>query len=130
MKKGDIFTHNFIVSEEVYNKFVELFMDRNPLHTDTAFSKSKGFRDKVMHGNILNGFLSFFIGECLLDKNVILHSQQITYSKPIYMNDRLSLIASIEDIYESVNAIVFKFYFQNQNSVKVAKGKIQIGLLA
>ncbi len=130
MKKGNTFTHNFVVTEEVYNKFLELFMDRNPLHTNAAFSKSKGFQDKVMHGNILNGFLSFFIGECLPDKNVILHSQQITYSQPIYMNDRLSLFASIEDIYESVNAVVFKFYFENQNNVKVAKGKIQIGLIA
>ena len=130
MKKGNTFIHNFVVSEEIYNKFVELFMDRNPLHTNAAFSKSKGYKDKVMHGNILNGFLSFFIGECLPNKNVILHSQQITYSQPVYMNDRLSLFASIEDIYDSVSAVVFTFYFKNQNNVKVAKGKIQIGLLA
>lgn len=129
MKKGDTFNHNFVVSEEVYNKFVELFLDRNPLHTDTAFSKSKGFKDKVMHGNILNGFVSFFVGECLPCKNVIIHSQQIKFSKPVYMDDHLNFFARIEGIYESVNAVEFNFYFENQNKVKVANGKIQIGLL-
>lgn len=129
MKKDDTFTHNFFVTEEIYNKFIELFGDRNPLHTDKAFSMSKGFSDKVMHGNILNGFLSFFIGECLPDKNIIIHSQQITYSNPVYMNDKLRFFAKVEEIHESVNAIEFKFYFENQDNLKVAKGKFQIGLL-
>ena len=62
MKQGDTFTNSFVISEQIYNKFVELFGDRNPLHTDASFAVSQGFRDKVMHGNILNGFLSFFIG--------------------------------------------------------------------
>lgn len=129
MKQGDTFRHSFIVSEEIYDKFVELFEDRNPLHTDASFAISQGFRDKVMHGNILNGFLSFFVGECLPEKKVIIHSQQIKYFNPVYMNDHLSFFANIIGVHESVNAVEFKFYFQNQNNDKVASGKIQIGLL-
>ena len=129
MKKGDIFTHGFIVSEEIQQKFMELFKDRNPLHIDASFAEARGFNGKVMHGNILNGFLSFFIGECLPVKNVIIHTQLIKYYKPVYMNDHLTLFANIEEVHESVNAIEFKYYFENQNNIKVAKGKFQIGLL-
>ncbi len=130
MKKGDKFTHSFIVTEEIHEKFIGLFKDCNPLHTDTEFAVSKGFEGRVMHGNILNGFISFFVGECLPDKNVIIHSQQIKYSKPVYMNDKLKLVASIEQVHESVSAVEFKIYFENQNEKKIAKGRLQIGLLA
>lgn len=129
MNQGDTFTHSFIVSEEIYNKFVELFEDRNPLHTDASFAILQGFRDKVMHGNILNGFLSFFVGECLPEKKVIIHSQQIKYLHPVYMNDQLSFFANIVGVHASVNAVEFKFYFQNQDNEKVANGRIQIGVL-
>jgi 3-hydroxybutyryl-CoA dehydratase len=129
MKKGDAFTQSFIASEEIHDKFIELFRDRNRFHTDTMFAISKGFRDKLMHGNVLNGFLSYFIGECLPYKNAVIHSQIIEYSKPVYINDRLNLFANIEEIHESINVIEFKYYFKNQDNVKVAKGKFQLALL-
>jgi acyl-CoA thioesterase FadM len=83
-----------------------------------------------MHGNILNGFLSCFIGEALPVKNVMIHSQEINYKKPVYMNDTLKLKAAVKEIHESVNAVVFKFSFVNQSNEIVAKGTIQIGILA
>ena len=129
MKKGDSFNQSFIASKEIHKKFIELFKDQNRFHTDTSFAVSKGFKGKLIHGNILNGFLSFFIGECLPYKNAVIHSQYIEYSKPVYIDDRLELFVKIEEIHESVNAIEFKYYFKNQDDVKVAKGKFQLGLL-
>lgn len=128
MTKGTRYTRQFIVNENCYSGFIALFNDRNPLHTDEAFALNKGFEGRVMHGNILNGFLSYFIGECLPVKNVIIHSEQITYVKPVYLNDEVTLEAEVEEVYESVNALIFKFVFKTGDK-KVAKGKIQIGLI-
>jgi 3-hydroxybutyryl-CoA dehydratase len=129
MKKGDVFTCSFNVSPDIYEGFIATFKDNNPLHTDEKFALSKGFTGKVMHGNLLNGFLSYFIGECLPSKNVLIQTQEIKYLKPVYINDQLTLCAEIQDVYESVNTIDFKYYFENQDKVKVARGKIQLGLL-
>lgn len=126
---GDTFSENFVVSEAVYHSFIALFGDRNPLHTNEQFAIDKGFKSKVMHGNILNGFLSFFIGECLPTKNVIIHSQEIQFKKPVYLNDALQFSAVIVGFYESVGVVEFKFDFKNSDGKTVAKGKIQIGLL-
>lgn len=126
---GDAFELSFIVDQVKYSGFINLFNDNNPLHVNAEFAKKLGFSDVVMHGNILNGFLSFFIGECLPIKNVIIHSQEIQFKKPVYLNDKLDFIAKVSEFYESVNVYVFKFDFFNHNSVKVAKGKIQIGIL-
>ena len=125
---GDIFTQQFVVSAEVHEKFIQLFQDKNPLHTDEAFAIAKGFQGRVMHGNILNGFLSYFIGECLPTKDVIIHSQEIQFKNAVYIDDVLDFTATVEGFYESVNAVEFKFNFKNAASKIVAKGKIQIGL--
>ncbi len=126
---GDMFEESFIVSEEIYRAFIGSFRDTNPLHTDEVFAQHKGFKGKVMHGNILNGFLSYFIGECLPSKDVIIHSQEIQFKNPVYLNDSLKLKAVINNVYESVNAVEFKYEFKNAEAKTVAKGKIQIGVL-
>lgn len=128
MKQGDAFQHTFTVSESVYDGFLNVFNDRNPLHTNEAYALDKGFRAKVMHGNILNGFLSYFIGECLPTKDVIIHSQQIDFKKPVYLHDVLAFEAEVDEVYESVRALKFKFQFKNSDGKTVAKGTIQIGL--
>jgi 3-hydroxybutyryl-CoA dehydratase len=115
MKEGDAFVRQFTIDEAVWSGFVALFNDRNPLHTDEAFARGKGFKGRVMHGNILGGFLSFFIGECLPRKDVIIHSQSISYTNPAYLGDTLDFSAEVTGVFESV--------------MKVAKGKIQIGVI-
>jgi acyl dehydratase len=119
----------FIVSHDIHQGFIQNFKDENPLHTDEEFAQQKGFKGKVMHGNILNGFLSYFIGECLPTKNVIIHAQDIQYKNPVYLNDELSFFAEISGVFESVNTVEFKFSFKNLQDKTVAKGKIQIGIL-
>jgi 3-hydroxybutyryl-CoA dehydratase len=129
MKKGDIFEEKFVISSSICNGFVELFNDRNPLHTDEAFAMEKGFQGRVMQGNILNGFLSFFVGECLPIKNVIIYAQQIKYFNPFYLNDVLKLRAEVADIFDSVNMVEFKYNFENQRLQNIAGGILQIGVL-
>ena len=129
MVKGDKFSHDFVVDNKIYEGFIDLFSDRNPLHTDVSFATAKGFASTVMHGNILGGFLSYFIGECLPVKNVIIHSQQMKFYNPVYLNNHLFFSATVDDVFESVNVVVFNFLFENEQKQKVAKGKIQIGLI-
>jgi 3-hydroxybutyryl-CoA dehydratase len=126
---GDVYEQSFMITSETYGHFIQLSKDRNPLHTNSEFAIEKGFKGIVMHGNILNAFLSYFIGECLPTKNVIIHSQEIQFKNPVYLNDELNFKAEIDGYYESVKSIEFKYSFRNSDSKIVAKGKIQIGLL-
>jgi 3-hydroxybutyryl-CoA dehydratase len=129
MKKGDTFQQTFTVDTLVYRGFIDIFKDNNPLHTDPVFATEKGFKSEVMHGNILNGFLSYFIGECLPLKNVIIQTQEIKFYSPVYLNSVLTFNAEIQDVFDSVNMVEFKYYFQNIEGKKVAKGAIQIGII-
>ena len=128
-KITDNYYHQFIITQEVYQQFQLCSNDRNPLHTNEDFAKSKGFTDKVMYGNILNAFVSFFIGECLPTKNVIIHSQEIAFKNPVYIDEKLDFEARVSGIFEAVNAIEFKYKFIKPDGKTAAKGLIQVGLL-
>lgn len=123
------YNHQFTVTQDVYEHFQKCSNDMNPLHTNEHFAKSLGFMDKVMYGNILNAFVSFFIGELLPTKSVIIHSQEIAFKNPVYLNEKLEFEAIVSGIYKAVNAIEFKYKFMKLDGKVAAKGLIQIGLL-
>lgn len=122
-------THQFVVTEDVYKGFQLCSGDMNPLHTQTDFAKSKGFPECVMYGNILNAFVSTLIGMYLPIPDVIIHSQDIQYKRPVFLNDILDAELRVDEIFESVNAVVFKFIFRNQHGQIVSKGHVQIGVI-
>lgn len=127
---GTVFCREFVVDARVYEGFLATFGDRNPLHVDAAYARAHGFADRVMHGNLLNGFLSYFVGECLPVKEVMLHKQEIRYLRPVYEGDTLTLEATVESFSEAVRAVEMSYRFANQAGVKVASGKLQFGVLA
>lgn len=129
MKVGDKFQHEFILDTSIYEGFIKVFNDRNILHTDEGYAVSKGFKAKVVHGNILGGFVSYFIGECLPLDNVIIHKQEMLFPKPVYIGDILHFIATISDYSEAVNTFEIKFKFQSSAGERVCHGKVQIGLI-
>ncbi len=129
MPKGTTFKQRFVVSQAVYTGFIQTFNDRNPYHVSDAAARDKGFAGKIMHGNILNGFLSYFIGECLPVKAVVIYSQEIKFQEPVYLEDALTLHAEVADFFESVKTAEIAFQFLNQHNVKVARGKISINLI-
>lgn len=127
MKENDHFILTFYIDEKTYLGFIDLFNDKNPLHMDDQFAQAKGFQRKVMHGNILGGFISYFVGECLPEKNVVIQTQKIQYKKPVYLGDVLLFHANVDNYFSSVKVAEISFYFENQQKNKVAKGKLQIG---
>lgn len=127
--EGGSFERVFEVTPQVYEAFQACSGDMNPLHTEEAFATGKGFAGRVMYGNILNCFLSCFIGMHLPTQDVIIHSQQIDFKRPVYMGDRLTLTAKVDGVFESVKAVTFRFRFVNADGVTVASGKFQIGVL-
>jgi acyl dehydratase len=120
--------HHFQITRDIHEGFSALFNDRNELHMSNEYAKSKGFAEKVMHGNILCGFLSCFVGELLPERNTIIHEMQIQYKKPCYIDDQLTLKATLLEWYDSVQTGLFNFEFFARNQL-VAVGKIQIGLI-
>ena len=126
-------TYTYQVTPEVYYSFQRCSNDYNPLHTDALFAKSKGFDSPVMYGNILNAFLSHFVGMLLPTREVMILSQNILFQAPIFLNDEITFESKIDKFSPTVNFIDYKFKFRRIKEDKkelIANGHIQIKLLA
>ena len=110
---GEQRTHEFTITESVYAAFQQCSGDMNPLHVDGAYATSKGFSGRVMYGNILNSFVSYFVGMCMPIPEVMLLKQDILYLQPLF---------------PKFNMLEFKFSFKRDNTL-VARGHFQIKLL-
>lgn len=131
-EKSSHIEYTYRVTPDVYYSFQRCSNDYNPLHTDAAFAKRKGFDSCVMYGNILNGFISHFVGMLLPTRDVMIQSQDISFHKPVFLNDEIQLEAGIDTISEAVNIINYKLKFRRVGGGKnelVAKGHVQIGLI-
>jgi 3-hydroxybutyryl-CoA dehydratase len=124
---GGEFSHDYTVGEDVFDALVSAFNDRSPIHVDEIYAKAHGFRGRVMHGAILNGFLSHFVGMNFPGRRSLLTSVTINYNQPFYLNERISLTVRVRQKVESQNVIVLDFKFSNTGSeAKIAAGKAQV----
>jgi 3-hydroxybutyryl-CoA dehydratase len=125
---GQVFEREFQVTPEVVTGFGQLFQDQNPLHTDTAFARNHGFRDRVVYGNVLSGYLSFLVGEMLPVKNVAILSQKINFSHAVYQGETLKLSATVSGVFDETGVIELKFKFHAGAETK-ARGLLQVKIL-
>lgn len=124
--------HVYKVTPDIYYAFQRCSDDYNPLHTDKAFAVRKGFPKRVMYGNILNCFVSHFVGMLLPTRNVMIQTQDIQFHNPVFLNDEIHLESGIETVSDAVNIIKYKLKFYkviNDKKQTIAKCHVQIGLL-
>ena len=72
--------------------------------------------------------MSYFIGELLPIKNLLIIGQSIKFENVIYVNDTIRLDTSISRYSSSVKFVQFNFRF-TRNDTQVASGEIQIKIL-
>lgn len=122
------YQHRFEITEAVYKAFQSCSGDMNLMHVDLLFAQAKGFEGRVMYGNILNAFVSYFVGMMLPVPDVMITSQCIDFHKPVYMNDVIDFHANVVNVSEAVGIVEFKFKFL-KDSKTIAKGEVSIKIM-
>src|SRR5215469_2314906 len=82
---------DYVISDEIYQGFLSTFRDHNPVHVDESHALASGYPGKVMHGSILSGFLSHFIGMYFPGRLSLLLAVDIRFVKPSHLGDRITL---------------------------------------
>lgn len=118
------------ISSEVYGGFLNTFSDYSPIHIDDHFAQKFGFRSRVMHGSILNGFISHYIGMVFPAQRGFLLSNDIRYANPCYEGDKIQIEATISQVSPVQNVVVLTMILTNisQNYV-AARAKVQVRIL-
>ena len=126
---GDEESFTVQVDASKLDKFLEISGDVNPLHTDSEYSKSKGFVDRVVYGMLTSSFYSTLVGVYLPGKYCILQGIDIQFSKPVYVDDTLKITGKVSYINEAYKQIEIKAVITNQENKKVSKATIKVGVM-
>src|ERR1700761_8036413 len=99
-------SRDYVITPEVYQRFLDTFHDHSPVHVDEEFAKARGFSGRVMHGSILNGFVSHFIGMYFPGRFSFLLSVDLRYSNPSYLGNAIRLDTTVTQKMDSHNIII------------------------
>lgn len=127
IKEGQIETFDYLVTRDIFELFIATFGDRSPLHIDPVYARAAGFSDPVMHGTILNGFLSHFVGMVFPGRPAMLLSVDLRYLQPCFVGDEFRLTATVALILESRRVLVLQVRFTRpKDGILVAAGKVHV----
>lgn len=124
-----ISNHKYQITKQIYENFLQTFGDESPIHIDEEYAIQQGFRSIVMHGSILNGFISHFVGMILPGSTALLQSVNIQFKSPSFLEDFIDIEAKVIQKVESVQVLVLDMQIFNiTQNVLVATAKVQVGV--
>ena len=117
------------VTEDMLKQFCVITGDVNPLHTDAAFAKEKGYESNVAYGMLTASFLSTLAGVYLPGERSLIHSVESKFTKPVYAGDILTISGQVTECNEMFSVFTMKTVIVNQKGEKVLRGKMQVGII-
>lgn len=117
------------VTSEMMELFFRITGDSNPLHTDEAFARKKGYASCVSYGMLTASFLSTLAGVYMPGEKSLIHSVETKFVKPVFPKDVLKISGEVVEKNELFSTIKLKVTITNQNQEKVLRGTMQIGVL-
>jgi 3-hydroxybutyryl-CoA dehydratase len=103
LKVGDSYQEEFIITQEMVNKFAELSGDKNPLHLDKEYAAKTRFKKPIVHG-----LFSIHVG------------QNLSFKKPLYPDQKYIVNIELVKIIKDKHFGVFKTQiFDTENNLIV-----------
>jgi acyl dehydratase len=124
---GDRHQHDYVIAPETHRNFLAAFNDYSPVHVDEAFARAQGFDGCVMHGAILNGFISHFVGMYFPGRFSLLLSVDLRFSNVSYLNDSIRIEAIVSQKMDSRQVVVLDLMLANlTRNWPAARGRAQV----
>lgn len=114
------------IMEEDIVKFAEVSEDKNPVHLDENYAKKTIFKKRIVHGMLSASLISAVLGTKLPGEGSIYLKQSLKFVKPVFLNDTITAIVEIKQLYENKNIIVLTTVCKNQNNEIVLEGQATI----
>ena len=128
--EGFKISKSYKIDNESYLKFLDLFKDTSSIHTNIQYAKQRGFKDIIIHGSMLTGYLSNFTGTFFPGDRSFTQSVEVQFKAPIYVNDVIRIECEVAQMVESVGVLILDFLIFNETQNYLsAEARIQTGIL-
>lgn len=119
--------HCYVITDSMWRAMTDVFGDLNPIHVDEAQALAAGFPGRVMHGAILAGLASHFVGMILPGRRSLLLSLDLRFARPSHLGDEISLAGQVVQRVDSESVVVILMSFENMTrNYLAARGKAQV----
>jgi len=118
---------DFSVTPQQMLQFAEISGDFNPLHTDDAFARAKGFDGVVVYGALMIAKVSQLIGMRLPGRNSVWASVSLDFRKPLYVGQAAQVEGIVTAVSASTGMIELKLTVRAEGKV-LAKGSAEVVL--
>jgi acyl dehydratase len=115
----------FSITAPQMQQFAALSGDFNPLHTDGAFARSKGFDGAVVYGALIVAKVSQLIGMRLPGRDGMWASVSLDFRKPLYVDQLAQVEGVVTDVSESTGLVALKLTVRAAGKV-LAKGTAEV----
>lgn len=130
LKEGAAASLRRVLTPELHEAVLRTFGDRNPLHTDDAYARARGFQGRLAHGTAVAGMISELVGLHLPGPGCLEHSMTLEFQSPVYVGDALLLTAELAQKSEAARTVVVKISVLNETTGKAAAAaRVQAGVL-
>jgi 3-hydroxybutyryl-CoA dehydratase len=113
----------------MHDTFTEISGDDNILHMNEEYAKEQGFSGRVVYGMLSSALYSKLVGVYLPGKYCLLQEIDITFRKPVYINDKLTVKGKVVEKNDLFKRIVVKAEIRNENNEKISSAKIKVGVV-
>ena len=104
--KGEKATFSKTITESDVCVFAGVSGDFNPIHINKIYAEQTMFKKRIVHGALLNSYISNVIGMQLPGTGTIYLEQNSKFVKPVYIGDTVTASVEIEDIIKEEKGIL------------------------
>lgn len=108
IKIGMSFAFTVRVNERMVNSFLHLSGDFNPLHADASYASKTKFKQRVVPGMLLAGFLSRLVGMYIPGQNSLYLSQQLNFKHPAFIGDEVEVRGEVIHLSPHLHMVTIK----------------------
>jgi acyl dehydratase len=117
----------YVITDACRRALTDVFGDVSPIHVDPTYARRAGFEECVMHGAILNGFASHFVGIVLPGRRSLLLSLDMRYLAPSHLGDEIAVTGTVTQHVDSQRVVVLDVSMANATRARiVARGRAQV----
>ena len=119
-----------LITKEMEDSFRVITGDENPLHKEDDFAleiSGGNFKGHAAFGMLTASFYSTVAGMYWPGKYSLIHSfDEISFMKPVFVGDELTVNAEVIDKDEALKMIRLKIIIKNQDNKKVSRAKMKV----
>ena len=122
LKIGDSYKEEFVITQEMVNKFAKLSGDKNPLHIDKKFAATTRFKKPIVHGLFSVTSFGKVMGTKFPGSGSIHVAQNLSFKRPLYPDEKYYVYIELIRIVKKKRFGVFKTQIYDLNNKLIVDG--------